>query len=369
MTRQQVTMPDTTPDTTPDTAPDPGWQVPVVDIGAYVEGQDAAARRATAAAMDAACRSCGFVQVRGHGIPVDAIAALGSAIDAFFALPEAAKLALRTPPDINRGYAPRRSERLSLSLGIEAPSVADYFEAFNIGAAASDFPGLDLPADVYAENVWPAGRADFDATAFRTALEVWFAQAGRVARTLCAVFADALAVDRQYFETVTSHSIDVLRLVHYAHRDDEPPLSPDATGMGAHTDYGIVTVLWADPVPGLQVLGSDGVWHDVIPEPGCLLVNLGDLTARWTGDRWRSTLHRVVPPVRDGRIARRRSAAFFHDGNIDARIETLPGCGDGTAYPPIVVAEHLAAKLAGSRGGQRNADGGEAAGRVRSAGH
>jgi isopenicillin N synthase-like dioxygenase len=54
----------------------------------------------------------------------------------------------------------------------------------------------------------------------------------------------------------------------------------DPLGMGAHTDYGIVTVLWADRVPGLQVLGPDGLWLDVQPADGALLVNLGDLTAR-----------------------------------------------------------------------------------------
>ncbi len=68
--------------------------------------------------------------------------------------------------------------------------------------------------------------------------------------------------------------------------------------MGAHTDYGIVTVLWADPdIRGLQILDEEGAWHDVIPSPGALLVNLGDLLARWTNDRWISTLHRVLPPT------------------------------------------------------------------------
>ena len=74
--------------------------------------------------------------------------------------------------------------------------------------------------------------------------------------------------------------------------------------LGAHTDYGIVTVLYADPVPGLQIVGPDGRWHDVVPEPGALLINLGDITAQWTNDRWRSTIHRVAPPPRhaEGRV-------------------------------------------------------------------
>jgi len=86
-------------------------------------------------------------------------------------------------------------------------------------------------------------------------------------------------------------------------------------------------------------------------------VNLGDLTARWTNERWKSTLHRVKPPVIDGRIKRRRSAAFFFDGNVDAVITTLPGCvaeGETELYGPITVGEHIEAKLNGSRGLKNN---------------
>ncbi|NKF24759.1 isopenicillin N synthase family dioxygenase [Solimonas marina] len=352
-------------------APGP-FSVPVVDISAYVSplASDAAVRARVAVDMARACRDVGFVQVRGHGIPHDVIAGLGAAIDAFFDQPLDTKQRYRTPPQINRGYAPPHSESLSLSLGVESASqLNDYFEAFNIGAAASEFSQLTLPADVYAENVWPGDGDGFAAAPFRAAVEAYFTAAGGVARTLCRVFADALNVSPQTFTSVTDHSVDVLRMIRYALPDGLAVGDVTPTGMGAHTDYGIVTVLWADPVPGLQVLGGDGVWHDVQPAPGCLLVNLGDLTARWTNDRWRSTLHRVQPPVVDGRIRRRRSAAYFHDGNYDALISTLRSCVgiDGGQYPPITVADHLAAKLAGSRAGVANTAAGEEAERVRAA--
>jgi isopenicillin N synthase-like dioxygenase len=134
-------------------------------------------------------------------------------------------------------------------------------------------------------------------------------------------------------------------------------LDGELTGMGEHTDFGIVTVLWADAVAGLQVLSSDHVWHDVTPRDGALLVNLGDLTARLTNDRWMSTLHRVKPPVIDGSIVRRRSAAFFHDGNVDAVVAPLATNVDDdhpSGYEPVTVRDHIAAKLAGSRQGRKN---------------
>lgn len=82
---------------------------------------------------------------------------------------------------------------------------------------------------------------------------------------------------------------------------------------------GTFTVLWADQVAGLQALGRDGSRHDVAPADAALLVNLGDLMARLTDDRWLSTPHRVRPPIVRGTVKRRRSAAFFHDGRTPGR--------------------------------------------------
>ncbi len=346
------------------------FSVPLVDISAYVTGGALEARRVVASDLDSACRTLGFVQIRGHGISDETIDGLASALDAFFGQPLEWKQSYRMPPQINRGYTPPHGESLALTLGLQtATAVNDYFEAFNIGVGAAAHPGLNLPPEVYAENPWPAGEAGFDGQSFQRAVEAYFIEAGRVARTLCRIFADALNVDHQLFAAATDHSADVLRMVNYALPPGSVVGDVDPLGMGAHTDYGIVTVLWADRVPGLQVLGPEGLWHDVQPAEGALLVNLGDLTARWTNDRWLSTLHRVKPPLVDGVIRRRRSAAYFHDGNIDAVISTIPTCvgANGQQYSPITIGEHLSIKLASSRAGKLNAMAGPEAARARSA--
>jgi isopenicillin N synthase-like dioxygenase len=318
--------------------------------------------------LEHACRTVGFIQILGHGIADATIDGLASAMDAFFAQPLEWKQSYRMPPEINRGYTPPLSESLALTLGLDsAASLKDYFEAFNIGVPADAHPKLDLPRDIYASNPWPARCADFDGQRFRSAVEAYFTEAGRVARTLCRIFADALDVDPELFASVTDHSADVLRMINYALAPGSVVGDVDPLGMGAHTDYGIVTVLWADRVPGLQVLGPDGLWQDVEPAEGALLVNLGDLTARWTNERWLSTLHRVKPPVVDGVIQRRRSAAYFHDGNIDAVISTIPTCvgRDDRQYPPISIGEHFSIKLASSRAGKPNTTAGPEAERAR----
>jgi isopenicillin N synthase-like dioxygenase len=321
--------------------------VPTIDLTPLYE-DDPADLRILAAEVDRAARTVGFMQVVGHGIPEEVIAGLARAMDGFFGLPMWQKKALRpASTELNRGYTPPKAERLSLSLGVDSP--ADLFEAFNVGQSAEDFPGLHLDDVQYGPNLWPLRPESFETEVTR-----YFQQAARVAREITQVMAMALGLDAHYFESFQDHSLDVLRLNNYLPPAEPAQLEPGQAGMGAHTDYGIVTVLWADRVPGLQILDTDGVWHDVLPAEGALLVNLGDLLARWTNDRWISTLHRVIPPTNpDGTLTRRRSAAFFHDGNADAVISTLPGCSseeEPSHYESVTVADHLAAKLSGSRG-------------------
>lgn len=327
------------------------FEVPTVDITPWVAGGDEAAKRAVAEAVDDACSRVGFMQILGHGIPTDVLDGFGDAMDGFFGLDGDVKKSYRVQ-GANRGYSPPKSESLSLSLGVEsAARMNDFFEAFNIGVEARSFPHLDLDEADYGINIWPD-----EVPAFEPAVSTYFTEASRVARTLTRIFCAALGLDPDYFAPLTDHSIDVLRMNNYALPERTVDLDGDLTGMGEHTDYGIVTVLWADQVAGLQVLGTDGHWHDVLPIDGALLVNLGDLTARITNDRWMSTLHRVKPPIVDGTITRRRSAALFHDGNVDAVIATATKCldDDGLAYEPITVGDHIAAKLAGSRQGKAN---------------
>lgn len=327
------------------------FSVPTVDISAYVTDASPDSKAEAAKNLDAACRTVGFIQIVGHGIPTEVTDALAHAMDDFFAQDLEAKKRWVRPSKENRGYSPPKSESLSYSLGVDPVTrMNDFFEAFNVGSSEADFPGFtDLTGD-YAANTWP------DTDGFEKRVSTYFAEARRVAYTLQDAFADALGVSRDVFDAVSDHPINVLRMNNYALPPGSIELGADLTGMGEHTDYGMVTVLWADRVEGLQVLGRDGLWHDVMPAEGALLVNLGDIAARVTNDEWMSTLHRVKPPIVNGTIKRRRSAAFFHDWNADAVIRTLPSILGRAEplYEPVTVAEHVRAKLRGSRAGVKN---------------
>lgn len=321
--------------------------VPVIDLSDWYEGR----RDEVAAACNEAWRSVGFIQLTGHGIEPLIIDTMLAAADAFFALPlEIKRRAAPAHPGVNRGYAAMGTEALVYSLGVNAER-HDLFEAFNIGpddVDRSDPFYRDDPFGFFVANVWPDEPA-----LLRPALNAYFDEAHRVALCLTEIFARALGLAPGWFGPFVNRSTNTMRVNHYERRLDDAPAALAQMRMGAHTDYGIVTVLYADPVPGLQIVGPDGAWHDVLPRTGALLVNLGDLSAQWTNDHWRSTLHRVVPPpVGDDGSALRRSVAFFLDGNYDARIECLPTCcssEEPARYLPVSAGEHLFAKVLGPR--------------------
>lgn len=322
--------------------------VPVIDISDWGTGS-ATERAAIARQLDAACRRTGFQQIVGHGVDADLRRRVKHLADEFFARPMAEKLRYVPPsPEVNRGYAPSRSESLGYSLGAARPP--DLVEAFIIGAD-------DLtPGDPYYEaekhrafvaNIWPSAPAEF-----RDVYWAYFKQVQQLAHVVTDIVALALGLPDGFFEPMTDKSIDTLRANWYERRSDEPDPVPDQMRLGAHTDYGILTLLMADPIPGLQVLTKDRGWLDVLPLEEAFVLNIGDALAVWTNDEWQSTLHRVVPPPASGGTAKRRSFAFFHDGNYDAVIECLPGCCSPQRppkYAPITLGQHVHDKLRGGR--------------------
>jgi isopenicillin N synthase-like dioxygenase len=221
-------------------------------------------------------------------------------------------------------------------------------ESFVIGADDVDpGPGAGAGSDLFAANVWPA-----DVPGFREAVWKLFTSLRALSVDLLDVAALALGLEADFFRTRTDHSVVTMRGNWYQRRPDDE-LQPGQLQLGAHTDYGICTVLAADPGPGLQVVGPDGGWHDVEPLPGAFIVNLGDAMAVWTDDAWHSTIHRVVPTaIADG--SRRRSFALFQDGNLETTLETLPAFledGRPSKYPRTTLGDHLQEKIHSGRTG------------------
>ena len=295
--------------------------IPVLDWRENARDPDA-----FAAALGRACRETGFFCLTGHGVPPDLIARTFAQAEAFFALPEAAKapLSIALSPH-NRGWAAMGSESLDDSGG-----QVDRKEAFNIGLdLAPDDPRVVAGDPFRGVNVWP------DLPGFRATMLAAFDAAWRLGVNLMAPVARDLRLPPDHFAPHFTAPLATLRVLSYPPGDG----AADAIGAGAHTDYGALTLLMTDGVPGLQVRPRGRDWIDVPHVPDAYVVNIGDCLMRWTNDTYVSTPHRVLPPP-----CARRSIAFFLDPNPDSVIAALPGTGP-PRHAPVTAAEYLRARL------------------------
>jgi isopenicillin N synthase-like dioxygenase len=315
--------------------------LPVVDLAPFHAGGEAG-KRAVAAQVDAACRDLGFLRVTGHGVPQSVCDSLLAAWGGFFDLPMADKLRWVVPDEsANRGYSWPGKEALAYSRGETTPP--DLMEAFNIGRREQDDPYYEQHRAFYAPTVWPDRPRGL-----RAAWETYDRAAGAVAGTVLRAMAIALDLPEDWFTQRCARAIETTRAINYQREAGQGGPEPGQMRMGAHTDYGILTVLLADDVPGLQVFRA-GQWHDVPTPRGTLTLNIGDMLALWTNDRWTSTLHRVLPPPAGTEgPQRRRSVARFLDCPPDQVIECIPSCcgpGNPPRYQPVQAGEWLMAKI------------------------
>ena len=312
--------------------------VPTIDLRGEIAGM--------AAEIDRAASEVGFFRVVGHGLDPAVEAAAWQAARDFFALDERRKLAVRIPPGDAYGYGPFAAERLAASLGEVTPP--DLKETFSIGpdldAVAAEVAADPAARFVFSPTPWPSGLPGFEAT-----MRAYYDDLASLVERIMAVMAIAVALPADAFAAAIDRHTSALRLLHYPDTDGRE-VEPGQMRAGAHTDYGTLTLLRSDDAPGgLQVRDLGGTWHDVPPVDGAYVVNVGDALARWTNDRWRSTLHRVVvPPGNHASTTERQSIAFFHNANWDAVIECLPTClaeGEAPGYEAVTAGRHLMDKF------------------------
>jgi isopenicillin N synthase-like dioxygenase len=310
----------------------PFTSVPVIDIAPFLGG-DGAARRAVARAVAHACEEVGFLYIAGHGFDGDLIERAARAARGFFALPEEAKRRV----DMNlfpnhRGYVGAVQGEPDDPIGYRR------WESFKVGfETPADDPEFLAGVRFYGPNAWPEAPADF-----RPAMEAYYRAMLGLARTLFRLFAAALDLDESHFLPWTAKPASIMNVNHY--RGTVTAGSPVPSGLGAHSDYECFAILWQDGSGGLELLNQAGQWIAAPPLPGTFVINIGDIMAHWTNDRFASTKHRVV----HGGAADRLSIAFFGNCDYSTSVACLPTCTDAARppkYPPTTVGEHLLASV------------------------
>lgn len=296
----------------------------------------------------AACEQIGFLVISGHGIEESLLAEAFTQSRAFFDQPSLEKR--RAAPPVarrQRGYHELASRNLGKTMGVDVPP--DLRESFFLGPIddhRAHYADSVEATESYAPNVLPETPPGFTPTMISL-----YRSFERLSGDLLRLFACALELPELWFADKIDRHFSIMSTHHYPPLTEQP--RPGQLRTGAHTDFGAMTILaMTDAAGGLEVLMPNGTWSGVTAGPGELVINLGDMMARWTNGRWASTVHRVVnPPVINLAESRRQSIGYFMHPNDDAPIACIPTCrlpGVGSRFPETTAGRHIRMKIAQS---------------------
>lgn len=304
--------------------------IPVVDMQGVREG-DAQALARAGEAIHNACTQVGFFYIINHGFPQAVIDDAMEAAQRFFAEPLERKAQVAVNKR-HRGFHRRGGATMYQAT---RPDEKEFY-GFGLDLAEDD-PSVLAGEALRGPNQWP----DF-MPEFQQAMDRYFVEVGRCGADLLRAIAMSLEIDPEFFAAKYTKPLQRTQAVYYPVQSDDRPM--DQFGVAPHTDYGCVTLLYQDAVGGLQVreLGSER-WIDAPFIEGSLVVNVGDLLARWSNDRFRSTLHRVINT--SGR--ERYSIATFYDPDYGALVDPvdLGIPASEAAYPAVAAGDYILGRI------------------------
>jgi isopenicillin N synthase-like dioxygenase len=271
-----------------------------------------------------ACEVVGFMQVVGHGMPSALLQKHAEFHRRFFSLSQESKERLRLNDENPvRGYFGKGGEDLDNVLGKQVDAAGkekiaqqtrkDHKEALDMNGVPWSKPVGGSVAEQFG---MPSRLPENELEGFERVVEEYNAEMFKMSRRLLSLMAQVLGQDADLFGPHLTNPVATQRLLHYWPTED----FNTQIGVGEHTDYGLLTILKQDSVGGLQVLNAkDSTWVHATPIEGAFVVNLGDMLQRWSGNRFKSTVHRVVNTSNTDRY----SVPFFLEPNMDSMI--VPG--------------------------------------------
>jgi len=319
---------------------DPGYAIPIIDFAALRRATEGG-QEAIAQEVEHAFSNVGFCYLANHGVSDVVIAEARAAALEFFHLPLDEKMKVK-PKESVRGF---NHIGKTTMYGAEQPDHKEYYQM-----------GLHLPDDdpavlagqpLRGPNQWPQGLPRFE-----PAMTGYFNAIALCGRRFLRVVARSLGADPDFFADKYDKPLQRTQAVWYP--PHPPAVEGELFGVAPHTDYGCVTLLWQDEVGGLEVQDRSGAWVQAPPIPGTLVINIGDLLARWSNDRYRSTLHRVTN--RSGR--ERLSIATFYDPDFTAPVDPAAlGLAEAATrrYDPTTAGDYIMGRINASQKGPQPA--------------
>ena len=310
--------------------------IATVDLSRWHEG--GAAADAVAAEVDESLQQAGFILVTGHGVDQGLASAVRKTSRDFFAQPDDVKQRYSVPVG-GHGWIGPGAEANGYAEGTETPP--DLKESYSLGAeTVTGDPDVDRIW--FAPNVWPA-----EVPGMHSLVTQYTAAVRRLSDDLLALFAHALGLSTNPWALLANRPTWTMNINHY------PPVSvvgepePGQFRIGPHTDFGTVTILDREPgAGGLQVYSEAEGWQDAPYDPEALTVNIGDLLEYWSGRRWPSGRHRVLPPQPEAPEEDLVSLIYFYEANHDALVTPLaPPVGKVAGLQPVTSSDFIKERL------------------------
>ncbi|WP_276499526.1 isopenicillin N synthase family dioxygenase [Pontibacter litorisediminis] len=312
-------------------------EIPSLDLADFTSG-DAERKAQFVKQLGEAYQNIGFIALRNHGLSDELTQKLYAATKEFFALPDEVKQKYEHPELASqRGYVGKGKEKA------KGFNTGDLKEFYHVGQELSDIPDSDPIKAEYPENIFPA-----EVPAFKeTTLEAYrkLEAAGKQVLRAIAVH---LGLEEDYFDAKVTYGNSILRPIHYFPIENPDSVPADAVRAAEHGDINLITLLMGASADGLQVLRRDGQWIPITALPEQVVVNVGDMLARLTNNKLKSTIHRVVNPPRELMHTSRYSIPFFMHPRSEMDLTCLESCIDEQnpkAYPDATAGEYLNERL------------------------
>jgi len=277
----------------------------------------------------------GFAIVKNHGVTEELRAKLFEVSKKFFELPDDIKKRYEDEAlHGQRGYISKNKE------SAKGKSVPDLKEFYHIGQTVTDNDPIKTE---YPDNIWPAEVAEFEAVGQEV-----YATFENTGRNLLRAIAQYLDLDENYFDDKIHNGNSILRLLHYYPVADKSQIPEGAVRAAAHGDINLITLLMGGSAEGLQAQSLDGEWISVSPAADEIVINIGDMLARLTNDRLRSTQHQVITPNEESWTTPRYSTPFFLHPRSDMDLTCLESCVSDErpkTYSDMTAGEFLTERL------------------------
>ena len=310
-------------------------EIPSLDLNNFVNG-DAASKKKFVEDLGQAYNNIGFVAIKGHYLSDDLSQRLYATVEKFFGLStETKKSYEKTELAGQRGYTSTGREQAK---GHDVPDLKEFYQV-------GQFVGDDHPLKKeYPDNIWPSELPEMG----EIAKEV-YQKLEKTGFEMLRAIALYLELPENYFDDKVKDGNSILRAIHYPPIENPEALPEGAVRAAEHGDINLITLLMGASADGLEVLRRDNKWIPITALPNQLVVNVGDMLARLTNNKLKSTIHRVVNPPIEKMKTSRYSIPFFMHPKSDMDLTCLDSCvteENPKQYPDTTAGEFLNQRLA-----------------------